>query len=138
MDLRPCIEKFANRLAEVESALSDPAAFGNKTRAQELSREYSQLKELAALGAAYTKTLADLEANRGLEVSRFVADIARAKRFFKLESPDDPLFAMDSVVEFACRELSGSAASFQTMNLHSLRAGFANYDNEVWDRQLLS
>jgi len=76
-----------------------------------------------------------LEANRGLEVSRFVADIDRAKRFFKLESPDDPLFAMDSVVECACRELSGSAASFQTMNLQSPRAGFVDYDAKVWDRQ---
>jgi hypothetical protein len=47
----------------------------------------------------------------------FAAGIARAKRFFKLERPDDPLFAMDSVVECACRELSGSAASLQTGEL---------------------
>jgi peptide chain release factor 1 len=64
MDLRPYIEKFANRLAEIETALSDPSLFNNKTRAQELSREYSRLKDLVATGAAYLKTLADLDDNR--------------------------------------------------------------------------
>ena len=66
MDLRPYIEKFARRLAEVESALSDPAVFDNKLRAQELSKEYSRLKELVATGETYRKTLAELEANRAL------------------------------------------------------------------------
>ena len=66
MDLRPYIEKFARRLAEVESALSDPAVFDNKQRAQELSREYSRLKELVASGAAYSKALAELDENRAL------------------------------------------------------------------------
>lgn len=66
MDLRPYIEKFAKRLADVESALSDPAVFDHKQRAQELSKEYSRLKELAATGEAYKKTLAELDANRTL------------------------------------------------------------------------
>ena len=66
MDLRPYIDKFTRRLAEVEAALSDPAVFDNKQRAQELSKEYSRLKELVGTGAAYTKTLADLEENRRL------------------------------------------------------------------------
>ena len=57
MDLRPYIEKFARRLAEVESALSDPGAFDQKQRAQELAREYSRLKELVSTGTAYTQTL---------------------------------------------------------------------------------
>ena len=38
MDLRPHIEKFARRFAEVEAALSDPKAFDNPQRAQELSQ----------------------------------------------------------------------------------------------------
>jgi len=69
------------------------------------------------IAATGSRSTVRLEANRGLEVSRFVADIARAERFFKLESPDDPLFAMDSVVEFACRELSGSAAIEESVYL---------------------
>jgi peptide chain release factor 1 len=66
MDLRPYIERFAKRLAEVESALSDAGVFDNKQRAQELSKEYSRLKELVATGEAYLKMLADLEENRAL------------------------------------------------------------------------
>src|SRR5262245_56058957 len=66
MDLRPHIEKFARRFAEVESALSDSKVFDNPQRAQELSREYARLKELMAQGDAYRKTVADLAENRAL------------------------------------------------------------------------
>lgn len=66
MDFRPHLERFARRLAEVEAALSDPQVYNNTKRAQELSREYSRLKELVATGAAYTRTLADLDENAGL------------------------------------------------------------------------
>lgn len=66
MDLRPYIDKFSRRLAEVEAALSDPKAFENKQRFQELSREYSRLKDLVAKGAVYLKTVEDLQANRAL------------------------------------------------------------------------
>src|SRR5438093_6646073 len=66
MDLKPHIEKFSKRFAEVENALSDPKLFDNPQRAQELSREYARLKELAAHGKAYLKLQADLAANRSL------------------------------------------------------------------------
>jgi peptide chain release factor 1 len=66
MNLRPHIEKFSRRLAEVESALSDPKVFNNPQRAQELGKEYSRLKELAAQGQAYVKVGADLAENRAL------------------------------------------------------------------------
>jgi len=66
MDLRPHIEKFRQRFAEVEAALSDPKVFNNPQHAQELSREYARLKELLAHGENYLKTLADLEQNRAL------------------------------------------------------------------------
>jgi peptide chain release factor 1 len=69
MDLRPYIDKFAQRLTEVETALSDPTVFDNKARAQELSREYSRLKELVATGSHYRRTLAELEENRALQKS---------------------------------------------------------------------
>jgi peptide chain release factor 1 len=79
MDLKPHIEKFRQRYAELESALSDPKAFDNPQRAQELSREYSRLKELIATGDGYKKALADLEENRSL---------------LKTESPDSELAQM--------------------------------------------
>jgi peptide chain release factor 1 len=66
MDLKPHIEKFRKRFAEVESLLSDARVFDNPQNAQELSREYARLKELVAGGAVYLKTVADLSANREL------------------------------------------------------------------------
>jgi len=66
MDLSPHIEKFSRRFAEVEAALSDPKAFDNPQRAQELGKEYARLKELVAQGQAYLKTVADLAENRAL------------------------------------------------------------------------
>jgi peptide chain release factor 1 len=66
MDLKPHIDKFARRFAEVEAALSDPKAFDNPQRAQELSKEYARLKDLVAAGQAYLKSTHDLEENRGL------------------------------------------------------------------------
>lgn len=66
MELRPHIEKFRKRFAEVEALLTDPKVFDNPQKAQELSREYARLKELVAAGAAYLKTVADLAENREL------------------------------------------------------------------------
>ena|SRR2546430_17377539 len=66
MDLRPQIDKFSKRLAEVETALSDPKVFANNPRFQELSREYARLKELVQRGSGYLKAVADLEDNRAL------------------------------------------------------------------------
>ena len=66
MDLKPHIEKFARRFAEVETALSDPKAFDHQQRAQELSKEYARLKDLVAAGQGFQKTVADLAENRAL------------------------------------------------------------------------
>jgi peptide chain release factor 1 len=66
MELRPHIEKFRKRFAEVESLLSDARVFDNPQAAQELSREYARLKELVAAGTTYLKILADLGENREL------------------------------------------------------------------------
>ena len=66
MDLRPHVEKFSRRFAEVEAALSDPKAFDNPQRAQELGREYARLKELVTQGQAYLKAVADLTETQAL------------------------------------------------------------------------
>jgi len=66
MDLRSFIDKFARRYAEVEATLSDPKVFDNPMRAQELSREYSRLKDLVATGQRYLKVSADLKEHRAL------------------------------------------------------------------------
>jgi peptide chain release factor 1 len=66
MDLRPHIEKFRKRFAELESLLSDSRVFDNPQSAQELSREYARLKDLVVASAAYLNTLAQVEENRAL------------------------------------------------------------------------
>jgi len=66
MELRPHIERFRKRFAEVEALLTDPRVFDQAQKAQELSREYARLKELVAAGDAYLKTVADLGENRAL------------------------------------------------------------------------
>jgi len=64
MDLAPYIEKFQRRYAELESLLSDPKVFDQPQKAQELTREYSRLKELMALAAEYHASIKNLEENR--------------------------------------------------------------------------
>ena len=66
MELRPHIEKFNRRFAEVEASLSDQKVFDNPARAQELSREYARLKDLVATGAAYLKAARDLSDSQAL------------------------------------------------------------------------
>ena len=116
MDLRPHIERFSRRLAEVEAALSDPKAFDNPQRAQELSREYSRLKELAGHGQAYLKALADLAENRALvqseradselgqmareEAARLEAEATRlAQEVHRGIVPPDPADSRNTIIE---------------------------------------
>jgi peptide chain release factor 1 len=66
MDLKPHIEKFRQRFAELETLLSDPKTFANNQKFQELSREYARLKELVGIGDAYLKTQRDLAENSAL------------------------------------------------------------------------
>lgn len=66
LELKPHIEKFRRRFAEVEAALNDPKAFENNQRAQELSREYARLKELVGFGDDYLKVIKDQQENRQL------------------------------------------------------------------------
>jgi peptide chain release factor 1 len=116
MDLRPHIEKFSRRFAEVEAALSDPKAFDNPQKAQELSREYARLKELAAQGQAYLKTTTDLADSRALvqtepaesELAQMAKeDIARLeaeeKRLEKAVQrgilPPDPADSRNTIIE---------------------------------------
>ena len=80
MDLKPHIEKFRQRFAEVESLLSAPDTFAQPQRAQELGREYARLKELCATGAAYLKVADELAGNRDLLQSADAEMAALARR----------------------------------------------------------
>ncbi len=141
MDLRPYHEKFAKRLAEVESALSDPAVFDHKARAQELSREYSRLKELVATVAAYAKTSADLEANRALlqsepagselaalareEVARLEVETQRlALEAQRGVVPPDPADSRNTIIEIRAGA-GGSESALFGADLYRMYARYA-------------
>jgi len=116
MDLRPQIERFSRRFAEVEAALSDTKAFDNPQRAQELGKEYASLKELIAHGQAYLKTVGDLAENHALlqseaagselaqmakeEIARLEAQDKRLEREIQRGIlPSDPADSRNTIIE---------------------------------------
>jgi peptide chain release factor 1 len=141
MDFRPHIEKFRKRFAEVEAALSDPKAFDNAQRAQELSKEYARLKELVAAGTSYLKTLADLAENRALvqteppesemgqmakeEVARLDAE---AQRFAKILQfglvPPDPTDSRNTIIEIRAGA-GGSESALFAADLYRMYTRYA-------------
>ncbi|MGZ4973432.1 MAG: peptide chain release factor 1 [Limisphaerales bacterium] len=64
MDLRPYIENFRRRFAELEMALADPKLFDNPQKAQETTREYSRMKDIVAACDRYLKVTTDLASHR--------------------------------------------------------------------------
>ncbi len=129
MDLRPHIQKFQNRYAEIEAALSDPKAFDNPQKAQELSREYSRLKELVACGQAYLKAAAELEENKKLvasepadsemalmaqeEITRLEADEKRlAQEVYRGIVPQDPSDSRNTIIEIRAGAGGNESALF--------------------------
>src|SRR6266487_2139936 len=116
MDLRPQIERFSRRFEEIGTALSDPKAFDNPSRAQELSREYARLKNLVAQGQAYLRAVAHLADNRALlqaepadselaqmareEASRLEAEEKRmAQEIERGILPPDPADSRNTIIE---------------------------------------
>ncbi len=141
MDLQPHIEKFSRRFAEVESALSDPKVFDHNQRAQELSREYSRLKELMARGAAYLKNNADLQANRSLLVGELedsemavlaheeIARLEVEEKKLSLEVqrgilPPDPTDSRNTIVEIRAGA-GGSESALFAADLYRMYTRYA-------------
>ncbi|MEO7299690.1 MAG: peptide chain release factor 1 [Verrucomicrobiota bacterium] len=141
MDLRPHIEKFSQRFAEIEAALSDAKAFDNPQRAQDMAREYAGLRELAAQGKAYLKTVADLEENRALlasensdtelyamaqeEVSRLDAEEKRlALEVYKGIVPNDPSDSRNTIMEIRAGA-GGSESALFSADLYRMYTRYA-------------
>jgi peptide chain release factor 1 len=152
MDLRPHLEKFTHRLAEVETLLSDPNAFNNKPRAQELSREYARLKSLVAVGATYQKAVADLAENRRLlaaepaeselaqmareEIARLEAEEKRLA--FEVQCgvlPPDPTDSRNTIMEIRAGAGGNEAALFvaDLYRMYSRYAEARRWKVEVMD-----
>ena len=129
MDLLPHIEKFSRRFAEVEAALSDPAAFDNPQRAQELSREYARLKNLVTHGSAYREALRELSSNRdllksepsGSELAQLASDECRrleadeqqlARELYRGILPPDPTDSRNTIIEIRAGAGGSESALF--------------------------
>ena len=141
MDFRPHIERFRRRFAEVESTLSDPRAFDNPQRAQELSREYARLKELVATGENYLKTLTHLEENRALlknepvdselaamakeEIARLEADERRLAQQVQFGIiPPDPNDSRNTIMEIRAGA-GGQESALFAADLHRMYTRYA-------------
>lgn len=144
LDLRPHIEKFKRRFAEVESALNDPKVFENNQRAQELSREYARLKDLVAHGENYLKTLGELEENRKLlggndaEMAEMAKEeITRLQALEKkLEGelqhgiiPPDPSDSRNTIIEIRAGA-GGSESALFAADLYRMYTRYA--DTQGW------
>ncbi len=151
MDLRPHITRFAKRLTEVEASLSDPKAFANPQRFQELSREYARLKELVGHGSVYLKTLDDLAANCDLlktegadsEMGRLAReDIARLEaeeKHLALEVqrgvlPQDPTDSRNTIIEIRAGA-GGSESALFAADLYRMYTRYA--ESRRWKLETL-
>lgn len=148
-DLRPHIEKFKRRFAEVEATLNDPKAFDNPQRAQELSREYARLKDLCATGDAYLKALDELRENRAMaegadaelasmareEIPRLEADEKRLE--FELQKgllPPDPTDSRNTIIEIRAAA-GGSEAALFAADLYRMYTRYA--EGKGWKLETL-
>ncbi len=151
MDLKPHIERFRKRFAELESLLSDPKVFDNPQSAQELSREYARLKDLVAAGAAYLKAAGDLDENRALlktelpdsELAQMAKDeIARleaAEKTFAQQIqfglvPPDPTDSRNTIVEIRAGA-GGSESALFAADLYRMYCRYA--EARGWKNQTL-
>ena len=129
MDLLPHIQKFQNRFAEIEAALSDPKAFDNPQKAQEMSREYSRMKDLVAAGNVYLKVFRELDENRKLaasepsdsemgimakeEVARLETEEAKlVQEVYKGIVPQDPSDSRNTIIEIRAGAGGNESALF--------------------------
>ncbi|HUR44814.1 MAG TPA: peptide chain release factor 1 [Candidatus Saccharimonadales bacterium] len=145
MDLKPHIDRFARRLAEVEAALSDPKVFENKQRAQDLSKEYSRLKDLITSGRKYLKVLDELQANRAMLTSEADLELAAMARdeLQTLEKdeqrlalevqlgvlPPDPTDSRNTIVEIRAGA-GGSESALFAADLYRMYMRYA--DTQGW------
>jgi peptide chain release factor 1 len=143
MDLKPHIERFSRRFVEVEAALSDPKVFDNPPRAQELSKEYSRLKELTGHGHAFLKTVSDLQENRALLKSESsdseLAQMAR-EEITRLEAeekrlglevqrgviPSDPADSRNTIIEIRAGA-GGDESSLFSADLYRMYTRYAEW-----------
>jgi len=141
MDLLPYIEKFARRQGEVEAALSNPNVFDNPAKAQELSREYSRLRELTTAGERLRKVRADLAEHTAMmksepadsemaqmareEISQLQAEekVLAQKVLFGV-APPDPADSRNTIIEIRAGA-GGSESALFAADLYRMYTHYA-------------
>ena len=146
MNLQPHIEQFCKRRDELESALSSPDVASNNKKFLELTREYSRMKKLAALGERFLKLLADIDASKELLKSEpagsELAELAReelpeleaeqAKLGLELQYgiiPPNPTDSRDTIVEIRAGAGGAESALFSA-DLHRMYIRYA--ESQGW------
>jgi peptide chain release factor 1 len=141
MELRPHIERFRQRFAEVEALLSDPKLFDHPQRAQETTREYARLKELMAQGENFLKTTSQLAENRQLltaetaetemavmlkeEIIRLEADEKRYAQQLQFGLiPPEPTDSRNTIVEIRAGA-GGSESALFSADLYRMYCRYA-------------
>ena len=150
MDLQPHIEKFAKRMAEVETELGDPKVFENNRRAQELGREYARLKELVAQGERYLKARDELQENRALaegddaemaemareEIARLEVEVPQLEKQVQFGLvPPDPTDSRNTIIEIRAGAGGNEAALFAG-DLYRMYTHYATHQG--WQHELIS
>jgi peptide chain release factor 1 len=146
MELRSHIERFKKRLGETEAALADPAAFDNQAKAQELTREYSRVKGLAASGEAWLKAQEELKENREIlesepadselavmakeEIERLEAEDQRLTQEIQWGIvPPDPTDSRNTIIEIRAGA-GGSESALFAADLYRMYTRYA--ENRGW------
>jgi peptide chain release factor 1 len=127
MDHRPHLARFRDRFAELEILLGSPTLYDDPTRAQQLTKEHSRLKEGIALGTELEKLETNLRGNRELmasgdpELSALAKDELPAmeaclatlqRRFLAFLIPPDPHENRNTIVEIRAGTGGDEAALF--------------------------
>jgi len=141
MNLRPHIEKFSRRLAEVETALSDPKVFDHPARLQELSREHARVKELAAAGERYLKVGSEIVQHTEMlkgepaesemaqmtrdEIAQLQAEERRLLRQLQFGlAPPDPADSRNTIIEIRAGA-GGSESALFAADLYRMYSRYA-------------
>ena len=124
--------------------MNDPKVFENNQRAQELSREYSRLKELTGSGEAYLSVLHQLEENRQLlesgdaelvemareELTRLEAEEKRlGSELQRGIIPPDPSDSRNTIIEIRAGA-GGSESALFAADLYRMYTRYA--DTQGW------
>ena len=151
MDFHAHIDRFSRRFAEVEAALSDPRAFENNQRFQELSREYGQLKDLVTHGRNFLKVHEDLAQNRELsktepadsELGQMVREelerLEREEKALVLELqrgllPPNPTDSRNTIIEIRAGA-GGSEAALFVADLYRMFSRYA--EAQGWKQEIM-